>query len=97
MLRPCSSATNISVARCCSAWLSPIGRPNCWRVLRYSRVIACIVSIAPTASAAVAAMPASTTRSMTGNAAPASHSSASRPISTPLNAISAAPMPSRRR
>ena len=69
MLRPCSSATNISVARCCRAWLSPIGWPNCWRVFRYSSVIACIVSIAPTASAAIAAMPASTTRSMTGNAA----------------------------
>ncbi len=95
MLRPCSSDTNISVARCCKAWFSPIGLPNCWRVLRYSSVIACIVSIAPTASAAIAAMPASTTRSMTGNAPSSSPSTASAPTSTPLSVISAARAPSR--
>ena len=95
MLRPCSNDTNISVARCCSAWFWPIGRPNWVRVFKYSSVIACIVSIAPTASAAVAAIPASTTRSMTGNPAPTVPSTASAPSSTPLNASSAARVPSR--
>ncbi len=38
MLRACSSATNMSAARCCSAWKLPIGTPNCLRVFRYSTV-----------------------------------------------------------
>ena len=32
--RPCSIATSISAARCCRAWFSPIGLPNCTRVFR---------------------------------------------------------------
>src|SRR5215468_10809211 len=56
MLRACSSAISISAARCCSTWKLPIGTPNCFLVLRYSTVISCIAAMAPTASAASAAI-----------------------------------------
>src|SRR6516164_102057 len=44
MLRACSSATNMSTARCCSTWKLPIGTPNCLRVRRWSRVSSCIAA-----------------------------------------------------
>ena len=52
MLRACSTATNMSAARCCRVWKLPIGTPNCFRVLRYSTVDFSDSSIAPTASRA---------------------------------------------
>ena len=68
MLRACSSATNMSAARCCRVWKLPIGTPNCFRVLRYSTVVFSDSSIAPTASAHIAVRASSTTRSISGKA-----------------------------
>ncbi len=38
MLRACSTATNMSDARCCRLWNVPMATPNCLRVLMYSTV-----------------------------------------------------------
>ena len=38
-MRACSTATNMSEARCCSDWKVPIATPNCLRVLMYSTVV----------------------------------------------------------
>ena len=46
-----SVSTNMSTARCWSAWKVPILTPNCSRVRRYSVVIASTVRMMPTPSA----------------------------------------------
>src|SRR5450631_2052780 len=66
MLRACSTATNMSAARCCSTWKLPIGTPNWVRVFKYSTVDFSDSSIAPTASAHIAIRASSTTRSISG-------------------------------
>src|SRR6476620_3664829 len=44
--RACSTATNMSAARCCKVWKLPIATPNCLRVFRYSTVVFSDSSIA---------------------------------------------------
>jgi hypothetical protein len=46
-----STSTNMSTARCCSAWKVPILTPNCSRVLRYSTVMSSTVWAMPRPSA----------------------------------------------
>ena len=67
---------------------------DCRRVFRYSTVSSCIAAIAPTASAHSAAIASSTTRSISGNAAPGSPSTPSGPTLTFASVISAARRPS---
>ena len=92
MLRACSSATSMSTERCCNTWKLPIGRPNCWRVFRYSSVVSCITCMVPTASAHSAAIASSTACSIAGRqSVPNTASAATR---TPDSVSSAARSPS---
>ena len=94
MERVSCTSTNISDMRCCSAWKRPIGWPNCWRVFRYSLVMASTASMQPRPSATCASAARSSASSSSIGPEPGADRRASAGTNTPVSATSAARVPS---